>query len=99
VAPVLLVVDAAAVADQRSNRCSHGSGLCLEPSLTNEQTNRSTASAIGAFRGRLISGVVSRGRCNTGLQSIRRSLKSQRFSWPLIQAQSDFIEVRLRELR
>jgi hypothetical protein len=28
--------------------------------------------------------VVSRGQCNTGLQSIRWSVKSQCFSWPLI---------------
>src|SRR2546428_8001464 len=40
--------------------------------------------------------VVSRGRRNTSLQSIRRSLKSQRFSWPLIQTQSDFVQVRLQ---
>ena len=40
--------------------------------------------------------MVSRGRRNTGLQSIRRSLKSQRFSWPLIQTQSDFVQIRLR---
>jgi len=46
-----------------------------------------------------INGVVSRGRCNTGLQFIRWSLKSQGFSWTLIQPQSDFVEVRLRELR
>ena len=39
----------------------------------------------------LINGVVSRGRCNTGLQFIRRSLKSQCFSRPLIETQSDFI--------
>jgi hypothetical protein len=32
----------------------------------------------------LINGVVSRGRCNTSLQFIRWSVKSQRFSWPLI---------------
>jgi hypothetical protein len=38
-----------------------------------------------------ISRVVSRGRCNTGLQFICRSLKSQRFSWPLIETQSDLI--------
>jgi len=44
----------------------------------------------------LFPGTSSRGRRNTGLQSIRRSLKSQRFSWPLIQTQSDRVEVRLR---
>src|ERR1700756_6058018 len=41
-------------------------------------------------------GVGSRGRCNTGLQFIRRSFKSQCFSWPLIEAQSDLVQVRLR---
>jgi hypothetical protein len=45
----------------------------------------------------LISRVVSRGRCNTGLQFIRRSFESQCFSGPLIQAHSDFVQVRLRE--
>jgi hypothetical protein len=35
-------------------------------------------------------------RCNTGLQSIRWSLKFQRFSWPLIQTQSDFVQLGLR---
>ena len=35
--------------------------------------------------------VVSRGRRNSGLQFIRRSLKSQRLSWPLIETQSDLI--------
>src|SRR6201987_3465358 len=44
----------------------------------------------------LITGVVSRDRCNTGLQSIRRSFKSQCFSWPLIEAQGDLVQVRLR---
>src|ERR1700756_2589854 len=44
----------------------------------------------------VISGAVSRGRCNTGLQSIRRSFKSQCFSWPLIEAQGDLVQVRLR---
>jgi hypothetical protein len=41
-------VDAAAVAaDQRNNRCSHhGSGLYFEPSITNDQTNRTLAGAI-----------------------------------------------------
>src|SRR5580704_7851830 len=39
----------------------------------------------------LRSPVVSRGRCKTGLEFIRRSLKSQRFSWSLIQTQSDLI--------
>jgi len=37
--------------------------------------------------------VVSRGRCNTGLEFIRWRLKAQRLSWPLIQAQSNFIQV------
>src|ERR1700746_1176623 len=40
--------------------------------------------------------VVSRGRCNTGLQFIRRSFRSQCFSWPLIEAQGDLVQVRLR---
>jgi len=40
--------------------------------------------------------VVSRGRRNTGLEFIRRGLKSQRFSWPLIQTQSDLVQLRLR---
>src|SRR5579862_4937166 len=46
----------------------------------------------------LLREVVSMGRCNTNttLQSIRRSLKSQRFSWALIETQSDFIQLRLR---
>jgi hypothetical protein len=39
------------------------------------------------------------GRRNTGMQSIRRSLKSQRFSWPLIQTQGDLVQVRLSEAR
>ena len=42
--------------------------------------------------------VVSRDRCNTGLQFIRRSLKSQSFSWALIETQSDRVQVRLSEL-
>jgi hypothetical protein len=37
--------------------------------------------------------VVSRDRRNTDLQFIRLSLKSQRFSWPLIETQSDLVEV------
>src|ERR1700745_1793621 len=44
----------------------------------------------------VISGVVSRGRCNTGLQSIGRSFKSQCFSWPLIEAQGNLVQVGLR---
>src|ERR1700688_4105685 len=47
----------------------------------------------------LRNGVVSRGRCNTGLQFICRSLKSQRFSWPLIETQSDLVQIRLRVVR
>ncbi len=41
--------------------------------------------------------VVSRGRRNTGLQSIRRSSKSQGLSWPGIESQSDLVQLRLRE--
>src|SRR5580704_10410722 len=43
-----------------------------------------------------ISRVVSRGRSNTGLESILRSLKAQRFSGTLIQTQCDFVQLRLR---
>ena len=43
--------------------------------------------------------VVSRGRCNTGLQFIRRSSKSQGLSWPGIETQSDRIEFGLRKRR
>jgi len=39
-----------------------------------------------------LTGVVSRGRCNTSLQFIRRSLKSQRLSRPGIETQSDHVE-------
>jgi hypothetical protein len=39
--------------------------------------------------------VVSRGRRNTGLQSIRGSLKSQCFSGTLIEAQRDLVQVGL----
>ena len=41
--------------------------------------------------------VVSRGRRNTGLQFIRRSLKSQGLSWPGIESQSDLVQLRLRK--
>ena len=41
----------------------------------------------------------SDGRCNTCLQFTRGSLKSQRFSWALIQAQRDLVEMRLRIAR
>ena len=37
----------------------------------------------------------SDGRRNTCLQFTRRSFKAQRFSWTLIQAQRDLVEVRL----
>ncbi len=39
---------------------------------------------------------VSTGRCNTGLQFTRRSLKSQSLSWTLIEAQSYLVEFGLR---
>jgi hypothetical protein len=44
-----------------------------------------------------ISRVVSRGRCNTGLQFIGWSLKSQGLSRPGIETQSDCVQLRLRE--
>jgi hypothetical protein len=40
-----------------------------------------------------ISRVVSRGRCNTGSKSTRRSFKTQGLSRPLIQTQSDLVQV------
>jgi hypothetical protein len=39
--------------------------------------------------------VVSRGRCNTGLESTLRSFKAQRFSGTLIEAQRDLVQVEL----
>ena len=39
---------------------------------------------------------VSTGRCNTGLQFTRGSLKAQSFPWALIEAQGYFVEVGLR---
>ena len=39
--------------------------------------------------------MVSMGRRNTCLKFTRRSLKSQSFSWALIQAQRDFVQMRL----
>jgi hypothetical protein len=47
----------------------------------------------------LINRVVSMGQCNTASKSTRRSFKTQGLSWPLIQAQGDFVQIRLREAR
>jgi len=44
----------------------------------------------------LENGAVSTGRCNTGLQFTRRSIKAQGFSRALIEAQSDLVEPGLR---
>jgi hypothetical protein len=39
---------------------------------------------------------VSTGRCNTGLEFTRRSLKTQGLSGALIETQSDLVEIGLR---
>ena len=57
------------------------------------QVNRKLAlGADGADSHIPVIPVVSRGRCNTGLQFIRRSSKSQGLSWSGIETQSDCVE-------
>jgi hypothetical protein len=62
------------------------SGVALEDSVlgNNAYLNRTALSEVFAEGHNPITRVVSKGRCNTGLQSIRWSVKSQRFSWALI---------------
>src|ERR1700683_4713301 len=74
---------------QRTESASMKAG-CLRELTSNWDCSKGT---------RPITHASSDGRCNTCLKFTRGSLKSQSFSWTLIQAQRDLIELRLRVAR